>query len=139
MDTIISKNPEETVEAGACFAQTLRMGDVVALCGDLGAGKTHFTKGILRGLGGDPAEVSSPTFTLVHEYRAGRLPVFHMDLYRLESEGELRGMGWEDLLQERGVLLVEWAHKFEAAMPKGTRFVRFSIGAGDERILRFQL
>ncbi len=135
VDTIISKSPEETIQAGVALALRLRSGDVVALCGDLGAGKTHFTKGVVQGLGGDAAEVCSPTFTLVHEYRGGRVPVFHFDLYRLESERELSGVGWEDYLDEDGVMLVEWAHKFESRLPVGTVFVRFEIGEGDERKL----
>ena len=139
MDTIISNSPEETIAAGLVLAQRLRSGDVIALCGDLGAGKTQFTKGILSGLGGDPKEVCSPTFTLVHEYRGGRLPVFHFDLYRLESERELSGVGWEDYLNEDGVMVVEWAQKFEGRLPAGTLFVRFNIGEGNARKLEFGL
>jgi tRNA threonylcarbamoyladenosine biosynthesis protein TsaE len=135
MDTIISNSPQETIQAGCQLSESLRSGDVIALCGDLGAGKTHFTKGILLGLGGDSDEVCSPTFTLVHEYRGGRLPVFHFDLYRLESERELSGVGWEDYLDEDGVMVVEWAQKFEGRLPRGTRFVRFTVGEGDQRIL----
>lgn len=139
MDTIISKSPEETIEVGIRLAEELRSGDVLALCGDLGAGKTHFTKGLVQGLGGDPDEVCSPTFTLVHEYRGGRLPVFHFDLYRLESARELSGVGWEDYLDEDGVMVVEWAEKFVERLPAGTRFVRFTIGDGDERTLEMSL
>ncbi|MEI6715203.1 MAG: tRNA (adenosine(37)-N6)-threonylcarbamoyltransferase complex ATPase subunit type 1 TsaE [Verrucomicrobiota bacterium] len=139
MDTIISKSPEQTIEVGIRLAEGLRSGDVLALCGDLGAGKTHFTKGVVRGLGGDPEEVCSPTFTLVHEYRGGRLPVFHFDLYRLESARELSGVGWEDYLDEDGVMVVEWAEKFEERLPAGTRFVRFTIGDGEERTLEISL
>jgi len=139
VDTIISKSPEQTIEVGIRLAEGLRSGDVLALCGDLGAGKTHFTKGVVWGLGGDPEEVCSPTFTLVHEYRGGRLPVFHFDLYRLESARELSGVGWEDYLDEDGVMVVEWAEKFEERLPAGTRFVRFIIGDGDERTLEISL
>ncbi len=139
MDTIISKSPEETFLAGKTFAARLRSGDVVALCGDLGAGKTQFTKGLVSAFGGDPSEVSSPTFTLVNEYRDGTLPVFHFDLYRLEDNRELPQMGWFDYLEEEGVSVVEWADKFEEALPKGTIFVRFDIRDGDERLLRIEL
>lgn len=139
VDTIISKSPEETMLAGKAFAARLRSGDVVALCGDLGAGKTQFTKGLVSAFGGDPSEVSSPTFTLINEYRDGSLPVFHFDLYRLEDNRELPQMGWLDYLEEaEGVLVVEWADKFREALPKGTIFVRFEICDGNERLLRIE-
>lgn len=108
---------------------------MVALCGDLGAGKTHFAKGIVAGLGGDPLEVSSPTFTLVHEYRDGRLPVYHFDFYRLDAAMELRSVGWEDYLREDGVLLVEWADRFLEELPSDAIRVHFFIGEGDTRTL----
>ncbi len=138
-DTIISSSsPEQTVHEGRRLSVGLRAGDVVALCGDLGAGKTHFTKGLVAGLGGDPGQVSSPTFTLAHEYAGGRLPVVHLDLYRLEREEELRQLGWWDYLEHDAVLLVEWADKFPAALPVGTIFVRFEIGVGDHRTIRIE-
>lgn len=123
------------MNAGETLSSRLRGGEVVALCGDLGAGKTHFAKGVVAGLGGDPQEVSSPTFTLVHEYRDGRLPVYHFDFYRLEAASELRGIGWEDYLREDGVLVVEWADRFLEELPKDAIRVRFLIGEGDTRIL----
>lgn len=135
MDTIISNSANETLNAGMILAAKLRGGEVVALCGDLGAGKTHFAKGIVAGLGGDPREVSSPTFTLVHEYRDGRLPVYHFDFYRLDAATELRGIGWEDYLREDGVLLVEWADRFLEELPSDAIRVRFLIGEGDTRTL----
>ena len=138
VDTIISNSPEETQAAGRRLAATLRKGAVVALIGDLGAGKTHFTKGLVEELGGDPAEVTSPTFTLVHEYREGRLPVFHFDFYRLEEASELRNIGWEEYLLEDGVVVVEWAERFPSALPEGTLRVRFSIGGGDQRTLEVE-
>lgn len=105
---------------------------MVGLCGDLGSGKTHFTKGLVEGLGGDGGAVASPTFTLVHEYRGGRLPVFHFDFYRLESAGELRGIGWEEYLEEAGVVVVEWADRFAGVLPRETVWVRFRQGAAGE-------
>ena len=122
---------------GAQVATELRGGEILALCGDLGAGKTHFVKGIVLGLGGVPQDVTSPTFTLVHEYQACRLPVFHFDFYRLEAESELRNIGWDDYLREDGVLLIEWAERFPDALPKGTRFIQFEITSETERLLRF--
>jgi len=138
VDTIISNSPDETQAAGRWLAATLQKGAVVALIGDLGAGKTHFTKGLVEALGGDPAGVTSPTFTLVHEYREGRLPVFHFDFYRLEEASELRNTGWEEYLFEDGVVVVEWAERFPSVLPEGTVRVRFLIGGGDQRTLELE-
>lgn len=138
VDTIISSSPEETRARGRELATTLRRGAVVALSGDLGAGKTHFAKGLVEAFGGNPDEVTSPTFTLVHEYREGRVPVFHFDFYRLEDASALRGIGWEEYLLEDGVLVVEWAERFREAFPPGTTWVRFLIGAGDSRTLEVE-
>lgn len=82
--------------------------------------------------------MTSPTFTLVHEYREGRLPVFHFDFYRLEEASELRNIGWEDYLLEDGVLVVEWAERFPEALPGGTVRVRFSTGGGNQRTLEVE-
>ena len=127
MDIIISNSAEETVEAGRRFAESLAGGEVICLAGDLGAGKTHFAKGIVAGLGGDPREVTSPTLTLVHEYHAGRIPVFHFDLYRLESGRELQNIGWEDYLDHAAVCLVEWADKFPDEVPAKAVWLNFVI------------
>ena len=127
MDIIISSSAEETVEAGRRFAESLAGGEVICLAGDLGAGKTHFAKGIVAGLGGDPQEVTSPTFTLVHEYHAGRIPVFHFDLYRLESGRELQNIGWDDYLDHAAVCLVEWADKFPDEVPAKAVWLTFVI------------
>jgi len=137
VDTIISNSPEETLLIGARFAAELRGGEILALCGDLGAGKTHFSKGLVHGLGGNPQDVTSPTFTLVHQYLEGRLPVFHFDFYRLEEGSELRNIGWDDYLRDDGVLLVEWAERFPDAFPAETRFVRFEILSDHQRRLHF--
>src|SRR5882757_482906 len=106
----------DTLSWGCALAETLQAGDVIALVGDLGAGKTHATKGIVAGLG-SPMDVSSPTFTLVHEYTGGRLPVYHFDFYRLDSAAELPGIGWDDYLDANGLVIVEWADKFPEAIP----------------------
>ena len=116
---------EDTLAWGRALAGTLRVGDVIALVGGLGAGKTHATKGIVAGLG-CTGEVSSPTFTLVHEYGGGRLPAFHFDFYRLDSEAELPGIGWEDYLDADGVIIAEWADKFPAAIPAHARWFQFT-------------
>ena len=132
MDSIISHSSQETFEFGRQFAASLKRGDVLALAGDLGAGKTQFTKGLAAGLGVHE-EVTSPTFTLIHEYPGGRLPLFHIDLYRLEQEDEVLGIGIDEYLDSDGVTVIEWADKFAALMPKGVRWIRFLVLEGDAR------
>jgi tRNA threonylcarbamoyladenosine biosynthesis protein TsaE len=106
----ITSSEEETSAAGERLGETLRGGDVVLLHGDLGAGKTAFVRGLARGLGADPSEVSSPTFTLIQEYR-GRVTLFHVDLYRLE-EREVDDLGLEELVLGYGVVAIEWAERW---------------------------
>lgn len=133
MDYLAS--PEETLEWGRQQAQTLAAGSVLALCGDLGAGKTQLAKGIIQGLG-SKAEVTSPTFSLVQEYRDGRLPAFHLDFYRLESEAEVLSLGWDDILDENGVVVVEWADLYPGVMPEWTRWFFLKHEKGDRRSIR---
>ena len=137
MASTISHSPEETFALGRAVAADLRAGDVLALCGDLGAGKTHFVKGLASGLG-IAAEVTSPTFTLLHEYPGGRLPLFHFDFYRLESEDAVTGIGFDDYLDAGGVLAIEWAEKFPALLPAHTRRFDFRV-AGEAREIAEQL
>jgi tRNA threonylcarbamoyladenosine biosynthesis protein TsaE len=125
---------EETVAFAHGWAQSLRPNDVVGLRGDLGAGKTHFVKGLVYGCGSSAA-VTSPTFTLLHEYRGGRLPIFHFDLYRLQDRSELEGLGFEDYLNDDGITVIEWADRFPELMPERTRWIDFSIGRGGERTI----
>jgi tRNA threonylcarbamoyladenosine biosynthesis protein TsaE len=132
MATIISHSAEETFRAGEAAAGRVRAGDVLALVGDLGAGKTQWVKGLAAGLGSN-ATVTSPTFTLIHEYRGGRLPLYHVDCYRLGRAEELLGIGLDDYLDGRGVLVMEWADKFPELLPAATRWVRFGIREGEER------
>ncbi len=115
------KTPQQTWEWGRALGAVLAAGDVVALCGPLGAGKTQAAKGIVAGLGSG-AEVTSPTFTLVHEYRDGRLPVFHFDFYRHERPGAVLAAGWDDILDEPGVVVVEWADLFPDLLPAHARW-----------------
>lgn len=117
---------DDTLQWGRFLGGALQPGDVVALVGTLGAGKTHATKGIVAGLG-STAQVSSPTFTLVHEYLGGRLPAFHFDFYRLDSPQEVLGVGWDDYLDGDGVVIVEWADRFPELFPDGTRWFHFTI------------
>jgi tRNA threonylcarbamoyladenosine biosynthesis protein TsaE len=117
---------EDTVAWGRALAETLHAGDVIALVGTLGAGKTHATKGIVAGLG-SPADVSSPTFTLVHEYAGPNVTAFHFDFYRLNAPQEVVNIGWDDYLDAGGIAIVEWADKFPELLPEGTRWFRFEI------------
>lgn len=105
----------ETETVGEALAATLSPGTVIAFTGDLGAGKTAFTRGLARGLGVGE-RVTSPTFTIVNEYEGGRLPLFHFDMYRLESSEELFDIGWEDYLRRGGVCAVEWSEKVADAL-----------------------
>jgi tRNA threonylcarbamoyladenosine biosynthesis protein TsaE len=110
----------------ASLAEGLAAGDVLALVGDLGAGKTHFSKGIVRGLGCE-APVSSPTFSLVQEYHGGRLPVYHFDLYRTKSAAEVLELGWDDYLESGGICLVEWADLHPQIFPSHTQWWQLTV------------
>ncbi len=129
----LTHNEIETEALGETLARRLGPGDVVAYRGDLGAGKTAFTRGLARGLG-CTGRVTSPTFTVVNEYE-GRLPLFHFDLYRLEGEDALYDIGWEDYLDRGGVCAVEWSERAEAALPRETVWVsiRRCAESGDWR------
>jgi tRNA threonylcarbamoyladenosine biosynthesis protein TsaE len=108
--TYISHSPAETESLGVQFGRAAARGLVIALNGDLGAGKTQFVRGLARGLG-IPARVHSPTFTLVNEYGGGRLKLFHLDLYRLETPEQILSAGVEDYLVPEGVTVIEWAER----------------------------
>jgi tRNA threonylcarbamoyladenosine biosynthesis protein TsaE len=110
MATFISHSPAETESLGETFGCAASHGRVIALSGELGAGKTQLVKGIARGLG-IAARVHSPTFTLVNEYAGGRLRLFHLDLYRLETPGQILSAGLEEFLQPDGVAVIEWAER----------------------------
>jgi len=130
---IISCNEEETVLEGEKLGKMLNPGAVVALRGELGAGKTAFTRGIAKGLG-VCGSVDSPTFTIVNEY-PGNIPLFHFDMYRLESENELFDIGWDDYLERGGVCVVEWSEKVPGAFPPETVVVNIDNPCGDTRRL----
>jgi tRNA threonylcarbamoyladenosine biosynthesis protein TsaE len=118
--------PEAMMELGRLAAEEARAGMVIALVGGLGAGKTHWAKGFVAGLG-SAAEVTSPTFGLVHEYADGRLSVFHFDFYRIETAEELVALGWDEYLESGGVVVAEWGERFPALLPVETRVLRFHI------------
>ena len=113
--TFLTNSPAETEAVGAALARVLPAGTILAYRGDLGAGKTAFTRGLARGLGyTDP--VTSPTYTIVNEYLGGRLPLFHFDMYRLGSSDDLWDIGWEDYLDRGGICAVEWSENVDDAM-----------------------
>ena len=128
----ISNSPQETEALGERLAARLRPGDVIAYTGDLGAGKTAFTRGLARGLGVID-RVTSPTFTIVNEYEGGRLPLFHFDLYRMDSPEELFDIGWEDYLARGGVCAVEWSEHAEGAFEEEPIWVDIRRGESDEQ------
>ena len=125
----ITNSPAETERIGAFLAEKLQPGTVIAYRGDLGAGKTAFTRGIAKGLGCRDC-VTSPTYTIVNEYLSGRMPLFHFDMYRLASADDLWDIGWEDYLDRGGVCAVEWSENVEEALE---RFILVNIEKiGDE-------
>ena len=126
----------ETAAVGRDLAQSLRAGDAVLLHGELGAGKTAFVRGLAEGLGAPADAVSSPTFTLIQEYRGGRLPLFHVDLYRLDDRREIDDLGLEEIAAD-GVLAIEWAEKLPRR-PANATVVRFVHGEGDARTLTIE-
>ena len=130
---VITNNENETIREGEKLGRMLRPGAVVALHGELGAGKTAFTRGIAVGLG-IIANVSSPTFTIVNEY-PGDIPLFHFDMYRLENENELFDIGWDDYHDRGGVCVVEWSEKVPGAFAPDTIIVKIENLGDDTRHL----
>lgn len=129
-----ARTAEEMLDSGRRAAAAATPGAVIALVGGLGAGKTHWTKGFVAALG-CPAEVTSPTFALVHEYRGGAFPVFHFDFYRLDQAAELLALGWDEYLDENGVTIIEWADKFPELLPPHTRWLGFAVEPDGSRTI----
>jgi tRNA threonylcarbamoyladenosine biosynthesis protein TsaE len=127
--------PEASFDWGSELGKTLSDHAVIALVGDLGAGKTQVSKGIVAGLNSQAA-VSSPTFAIVNEYPDGRLPVFHFDFYRLDSADEVLRLGWDDYLDEPSVVIVEWADRFPELLPAETRWFHLDHAPEGGRTLR---
>lgn len=123
--TLLS-TPDDMLAWGRALGAAAQAGDVVALCGTLGAGKTQAVKGIVAGAG-SRREATSPTFTLVHEHLDGRLPVFHLDFYRMSRAGEVLSAGWDELLEEPGLVVVEWADLFPELLPARTRWFDIEV------------
>ena len=129
----VTHEPEETEALGGKLALRLKPGDVIAFYGDLGAGKTAFTRGLAKGLGiCEP--VTSPTYTIVNEYLSGRMPLFHFDMYRLGSADELFDIGWEDYLERGGVCAVEWSENVADAMEDAVSITIEKLGEDSRRI-----
>ena len=126
-------SPAETRALGRALAERLAPGDVVALHGGLGAGKTHLAKGIAEGLGIDPGDVTSPTFTIVHEHDAGGVLLLHLDLYRIETPGDAERLGLGELLSGDAVSLVEWPEHAFGLLPPETLHLRLTPLEGDDR------
>lgn len=129
----ITNSPAETETVGQALAACLAPGTVLAYRGDLGAGKTAFTRGLARGLGATDL-VTSPTYTIVNEYLSGRLPLFHFDMYRLGSADELFDIGWEDYLERGGVCAVEWSENVAEALEDPVVVLIEKLGEDTRRI-----
>jgi tRNA threonylcarbamoyladenosine biosynthesis protein TsaE len=128
----VSSSPEETRSIGSAMARNSQAGMVLSLIGELGTGKTEFVKGLALGLGIDD-DITSPTFTILHEYRGGRLPLFHMDFYRLRAERELDEIGFDEYLRAAGLCAIEWGDRFPDRLPSDSIKVFFSAQAEDRR------
>ena len=132
-----SKSVEETLEIAENYSKTVKPGDVICLKGDLGAGKTHFVKGFVRGFGIPQSEVSSPTFTIINEYH-GELSVYHFDCYRLEDPGEALEIGAEEYFYGEGVCIVEWPERILNILPAEVKNITIKTISENEREFTFQ-
>ena len=134
MATFISNSAEETESFGRQFAGNVKPGDVLALAGDLGSGKTQFVKGLCAALSCDAA-VTSPTFTLIHEYSGGRLPIYHFDFFRIEDRQAAERLALDDYFFGDGVLVVEWADRFRELIPENARWISFETKSETQRAI----
>jgi tRNA threonylcarbamoyladenosine biosynthesis protein TsaE len=135
--TFISKSPADTEAIGRRLAEDVGVGSVLALHGELGSGKTLFTKGSVAGVESNAA-VSSPTFTIMHEYRDGRLPIYHFDFFRVENRKSLARLGLDDYFFGDGVSVIEWADRFPEFIPEQARWILFEIRSENQRAITFQ-
>ena len=134
MATCISNSPDETVAFGRRFAENLKPGDVLALTGDLGSGKTQFVKGLAAGIGA-ATPATSPTFTLIHEYSGGRLPIYHFDFFRVEDRQSAERLGLDDYFFGDGVSVIEWADKFSDVIPENALWISFETKSEMQRAI----
>jgi tRNA threonylcarbamoyladenosine biosynthesis protein TsaE len=135
--TFISNSPAETEAIGERLAAEIDAGSVFALTGDLGSGKTLFVKGLVAGLGSS-ADVTSPTFTILHEYRGGRVSVYHFDFFRLEDRQSVARLGLDDYFFGDGVSVIEWADRFPEFVPEQARWILFEIKSENQRAITIQ-
>ena len=130
----LSDSPIDTENFAIEFAKTLQGGEVLAFRGGMGMGKTHFTRGLAKRLGFS-GDITSPTFAIINEYRGGRLPLFHFDMYRIESWEDLDSCGFFDYMEENGVLAVEWSENIDGALPENTIYVTIeALGENSRKI-----
>ena len=134
MATFISNSPAETEAIGRQLAAQIDVGSILALKGDLGSGKTLLVKGLVAGLGSS-GDVTSPTFTIVHEYRGGRVPVYHFDFFRLEDRQSVARLGLDDYFFGDGVSVIEWADRFPEFVPEQARWILFEIKSENTRAI----
>jgi len=137
MEEIFSNSPEETIEIGKKIAETLKKGDVIVLTGELGSGKTKLTEGILTYFGLEK-EISSPTFTIVNEYYAENLNIYHFDVYRLEEEEEFLAIGGEEYF-EKGACIIEWGEMIEELLPNNYTQINFSRDLDNENLRKITI
>jgi tRNA threonylcarbamoyladenosine biosynthesis protein TsaE len=133
----ITRSVAETEAVAAELARTLRGGECIALNGELGAGKTQFVRGLVRGLGGNQRAVSSPTFVLLNVYEGGRLAVYHLDAYRVHGAEDFESIGFSELLEQQGVVVVEWASRVGGAIPANA--IAVNIETIDETTRRIEM
>ena len=134
MATFISNNPAETEAIGQRFAKDVNAGSILALKGELGSGKTQLVKGLVAGLGSGAA-VTSPTFTILHEYSSGRFPAYHFDFFRLEDRQSVARLGLDDYFFGDGVSVIEWADRFPEFIPGQARWILFEIKSENTRAI----
>ena len=135
--TFISNSPAETQAIGRRLAEDVGAGSALALTGDLGSGKTVFVKGLVVGLGSS-TDVTSPTFTILHEYRGGRVTVYHFDFFRLEDRQSVARLGLDDYFFGDGVSVIEWADRFPEFIPEQARWILFEIKSQNQRAITIQ-
>jgi tRNA threonylcarbamoyladenosine biosynthesis protein TsaE len=132
--TFISNSAAETESFGCRFAGTVKAGEVLALTGDLGSGKTQFVKGLAEGLGARTT-ATSPTFTLIHEYAGGRLPIYHFDFFRIEDKQSAERLGLDEYFFGAGVSVVEWADRFPELIPEDAHWISFETRSENQRAI----
>jgi len=135
--TYISNSVAETEEIGRQFSEQSERGWIVALEGALGTGKTHFTKGFVSGLGSD-AIVTSPTFTIVHEYRGGRAPIYHFDFFRVDDRESLIRLDLDDYLFGDGICVIEWADRFPDLIPENAHWITLAMDSAETRTINIR-